>query len=276
MQPNPLFRRQALDQLSSPEQLDQLVRLTSPWAWLALLGLAGLLVAALLWGIFGRIPSITLAEGVLVRPGGVDRVVAMESGQVREMLAALGEAVQAGQVVARLVPAGEKAGDVIDVVAPYGGQVIALTASRGDFVDAGTSLLTLAPEGSHLEAVFYLPLSDGRRIRSGMAVQLTPLAIKKEEYGYLLGTVSDVAEFPASAESMRRIVGNEELVRTFLAGGAPVEVHVDLQSDAATASGYRWSSSDGPAYRLDAGTPAGARIITQERRPIGLIVPAWQ
>jgi hypothetical protein len=36
----PLFRQAALERLSSPEQLDQLVRVTHPLGWLALLALS--------------------------------------------------------------------------------------------------------------------------------------------------------------------------------------------------------------------------------------------
>lgn len=56
-----VFRLAALDRLSSPEQLDQLVRITPPQGWAGLGLLACLSVAALAWALFG---SITLAETV--------------------------------------------------------------------------------------------------------------------------------------------------------------------------------------------------------------------
>ncbi|MCQ3930562.1 MAG: hypothetical protein DPW16_08880 [Chloroflexi bacterium] len=63
---NRLFRKVALDRLSSPEQLDQLMKITSPRAWLALIAIAVLLVAGALWAIFGSIPEETEGNGVLV------------------------------------------------------------------------------------------------------------------------------------------------------------------------------------------------------------------
>ena len=42
-----MFRKVALDRLSSPEELDQLLRVTTSRSWLALLGLGGLLAVAL-------------------------------------------------------------------------------------------------------------------------------------------------------------------------------------------------------------------------------------
>ena len=65
-----LFRKVALDRLSSPEQLDTLMRITTPNGWVALLSIIGLLTLAVLWGIFGAIPTKVVGQGILVRSGG--------------------------------------------------------------------------------------------------------------------------------------------------------------------------------------------------------------
>lgn len=72
-----LFRKTALDHLASPEQLDQLLQITSAKSWLALLALAMLLIAILVWSIVGVIP-ITVAGTGVIRPatdGKVEAVV---------------------------------------------------------------------------------------------------------------------------------------------------------------------------------------------------------
>ena len=50
-----VFRRAALERLASPEQLDQLMQLTTPKGWLALLALCALLVAAMVWALWGTV-----------------------------------------------------------------------------------------------------------------------------------------------------------------------------------------------------------------------------
>lgn len=97
-----IFRKVALERLSSPEQLDQLMEVTSPRGWLALAALGALLATALTWGIFGAIPTEAAGEGILIRQGGVSNVVAAESGQVEELLVKVGDVIGKGQVVARL------------------------------------------------------------------------------------------------------------------------------------------------------------------------------
>ena len=51
-----LFREEALERIASPDELDRLMPVTSPKGWLALIALLALVMAALLWGVFGRIP----------------------------------------------------------------------------------------------------------------------------------------------------------------------------------------------------------------------------
>lgn len=62
-----MFRQKALDRLSSPEELDQLMHITSPRLWLALVAVVALLVAGVLWTVFTSIPTTVSAQGALVR-----------------------------------------------------------------------------------------------------------------------------------------------------------------------------------------------------------------
>jgi len=64
-----LFRKQALERLSSPEQLDQLMQVVAPRSWLLLAGLGLLLTTLLLWGVFGKITTTVQGRGVLSEPG---------------------------------------------------------------------------------------------------------------------------------------------------------------------------------------------------------------
>ncbi|MEM6254216.1 MAG: hypothetical protein AAF821_14965 [Cyanobacteria bacterium P01_D01_bin.156] len=60
-----IFRQEALERLSSPEQLDQLMKIVSPRSWLPLITIGGLLSAALYWSCEGRIPVTTSSHAIL-------------------------------------------------------------------------------------------------------------------------------------------------------------------------------------------------------------------
>ena len=97
-----IFRKVALERLSSPEQLDQLLQVTDPKGWLALGALGLLLLTSVGWGVFGSIPTEARGEGILLRQGGVSSLVAAENGQVEEILVQVGDVIQKGQAVARV------------------------------------------------------------------------------------------------------------------------------------------------------------------------------
>lgn len=66
MNKSSIFRKEALERLSSPEQLDQLMQIVTPRSWLPLAALSGLLACGLGWSFVGRIPVTTDGKGALV------------------------------------------------------------------------------------------------------------------------------------------------------------------------------------------------------------------
>lgn len=97
-----VFRKVSLDRLASPEQLDQLMQVTTPRGWVALLALSVLLLTAIVWGCVGRIPETVHGQGILVKSGGVLQVVPSAGGRVTDIAVSVGDLVSAGQIVARV------------------------------------------------------------------------------------------------------------------------------------------------------------------------------
>lgn len=60
---NNLFRQKSLDKISSPEQLDDYIRVVNPNIWIVLSGIIVLLVGILIWSVFGRLDSRISAVG---------------------------------------------------------------------------------------------------------------------------------------------------------------------------------------------------------------------
>ncbi|MBN1179986.1 MAG: NHLP bacteriocin system secretion protein [Anaerolineae bacterium] len=270
MPSKPLFRTTALEQLSSPDQLDQLLQVTQPAGWIMLFACTLLLLAALAWGVFGSLSVEVSGQGVLLTPGGVRDVVALASGQLLEIDVAVGDTVTAGQVVARV----DDAGQATDVVSPYTGRVLELKAVEGGLVERGTPLLSLEPtDADTLEAVVYIPAAEGGEIRPGMGVMIAPSTVRQEAYGFLLGEVSTVSTFPASRAGMLRVLGSAELVDALAAEGGVIEVRALLQRDPQTVSGYAWSSGHGPSLELHSGTLCTARVELSVQRPLSLLLP---
>ncbi len=97
-----IFRKVALDRLSSPEQLDELMVVTRPQGWLALASLAAVVSAGLAWGIFGSVPTRVHGQGILILPDSVFEIYAEGGGRILEMEIAEGDLLHPGQAIARI------------------------------------------------------------------------------------------------------------------------------------------------------------------------------
>ena len=97
-----IFRQVSLERLASPEQLDQLLRVTSPRRWAGLAGIFLLLATITIWGFAGSIATTASGQGVIVRSGGVMNVVSRGSGLILNVSVKPGDHIEANQVVAKI------------------------------------------------------------------------------------------------------------------------------------------------------------------------------
>jgi len=97
-----LFRKAAIDKVSSPEQLDLLMRVTSPAGWLALLTVTAMIAAVGVWSIAGSIADLVDAPGTLFRGERLVEVKATMGGTIVRLDVRPGSVVTAGQIVGSL------------------------------------------------------------------------------------------------------------------------------------------------------------------------------
>lgn len=274
----PLFRRAALERLSTPEQLDQLIPITNPRAWLILLGLLAILIAVLIWGFTGSVTKEFQGRALLINSGGVRQVFTPYAGQIVELSPSLRQAGSAGET---LLSAGELVAVVaqpdgsqpMEVLSPHDGRVLEIRATEGETVQAGDSLLSLEFTGDDapLEAVLYLQPSQAAQVTPGMIVRIAPDGFSPQSEGFLLGQVQYVASFPATPSGMLRLLGSANLVQALAVSDTPVEILVALLADKSSPSGFRWTSTPGPDIQVKSGMLGQANIVVEESRPISLL-----
>lgn len=307
-----IFREVSLKRLSSPDQLDQLIKVTSPRGWLALIALSLLLAAVIVWSFVGSIPTKIAGRGILLNDGGVFSLTHYASGQVLDVRFVVGDKVKKGDVIARIEqPELVKEingllGTLQDleknqqtdsheyqtlqnqveqlrkdlnyrsqIVSPIEGRIFELNIYPGSMVQPGQTLATLERYGAvvRMEAVLYIPAESAKKIQPGMEVQISPTVVNKEEFGYMLGRVTSVAEYPATAQSMMQTLDNENLVSLLAGQGAPLEVQADLVPDSNTVSGYKWSSPAGPPISIASGTLIQGAVVIAREKPLARVIP---
>jgi len=161
------------------------------------------------------------------------------------------------------------------VVSPYSGYVREIRSDVGQLVVGGQALLSVEMVDAPLQAVVFVP-TVGKRIQEGMEAQVSPVTVRREEFGFLLGLVTFVSPQPATREGMRRTLGNEILVEQLAGAGAPFLVEVELLADNSTVSGFRWSSGSGPPTPVESGTMVTVQVVVEQQRPISLVIPAFR
>ena len=309
-----VFRKTSLERLSSPEQLDRLLTVTSPRSWLALCAMGLLIAAALIWSIFGSLSTKVNAQGILMKSGGIHQIVSTSGGQITDVRVRANEMVSKGQAIARvaqpelieqldgalsqlaaLQQAGAEPIRIAElkkniellrnkletssrVVSPYSGRVLEVKVAAGDYVTPGKPIISLEPAGAQikdLEAIFYVAAEQSKEITPGMDVSIAPTSVNKQEYGLLLGRVTSVAEYPSTPQAMLKTLGNEDLVQKLGWTGTPVEIVVDIVPDDKTPSGYKWTTPNGPPLKLESGTLAQGSITVKTQRPLALLFPQF-
>lgn len=158
------------------------------------------------------------------------------------------------------------------------GKVSTVEVAPGKMVNKGGLVLTLLnndDEGDTdcISAVCYVKLADAKKLKPGMLTYVYPSTVDKQEIGHILGTVQSVSDHVATTNEMREQLGSESLVESFSKEGPTVEVICELQKDPETVSGYHWSSNKGSDIELSQGTMVDATIITEEKKPIDLLIP---
>ncbi|MBD2181934.1 NHLP bacteriocin system secretion protein [Planktothrix sp. FACHB-1355] len=161
---------------------------------------------------------------------------------------------------------------------PYSGCILELTVTGGQVVNPGTRIGSIQIEKPNepLLAITYFGIKDGKQVKSGMAMQITPTTVKRERFGGIVGTVISVSPFPVTKEGAASTIGNPELVESLMSQSkeSQIEVWAKLKENPANFSGYEWSSSKGPPdLKISTGTTTTVQVTVDKRAPIEFILP---
>jgi HlyD family secretion protein len=401
---NQLFRKAAIEKLASPERLDVLMQVTSPIGWVALLTVTFILGCAIVWSVLGSIPSRIVADGILIRGGGLRELRASGEGALARLDLKLNDVVKPGQVIAE-VSAGntddavraarqryedaqrelqmgsiedrankgnlqstkinyqgeldrtkselQKTNDdlaaarerlakglitkarvdalereasslqskitslknqlenvdvqirgiderirprqravdsakleldqtlhtvasVTKILSTIEGRIVEVKKNTGDRIRTGEVLAVVEPTSATLQPIVFVNSSNGKLIKPGMEAQISPATVKREEYGFMKGTVASVSEYPVTPEAAMSLIANPTLVQELIGQTAKLEMRTALIPDAKTPSGYQWSSSSGPPFKIDTGTRVSVSVVVERKRPISYVLPLFR
>ena len=103
-----LYRKSSLEKLSNPEQLDRAITISSPMSWSALLGVVLIIVATVIWSIFGTLPTTATVNGIIVNPENAGAIYCDHAGTITEVVKKSGDTVKAGDEIAKMKNSADK------------------------------------------------------------------------------------------------------------------------------------------------------------------------
>ena len=160
--------------------------------------------------------------------------------------------------------------------APVSGRVSDVKTQVGAVLEAGQSVLGIETGGDSLDVLIYVAPEDGRRVKAGMPVLVSPVPVRSVEVGSMTGMVESISEFPVSLDGMTALLQNEDLALTFSISGPPYSGRVVLTPDPTTASGFAWTSPKGADVDITAGMLAEVEIEIERQPPAALVVPLFR
>jgi multidrug resistance efflux pump len=262
-----LYRKAALDKISSPDQLDKTLKITSPSSWLALLGITLIVVVTVIWSIVGTIPVTISASGIIASPVGTNSIYTDESGTVTSVMVSPGSEVHLGDQIMSIMTS---SGDVYTVVSDQVGTVYQVVASVGDTVTQSSEVVRVSPSVTGSQAVVvYVPIADAKKLERGMSVYVTLASADSQSYGHMEARVINIDARACSNASMAYVLGSDNnLSSSFTANGAVAAVTCELYPDSESANGYYWSNEKGKKLTVSNGSLCTVKIITERVAPI--------
>ena len=292
---NNLFRKEALDTVSNPEQLDQHVRITRPYVWVLISAITVMAIFVGIWAFTGNMSSGTDATGVVFPADSVMISNAAATGTVTDVLVKENSRVEKGDVLA-VIPNIELLKQIASLKAS--GNSAALDALKYQYITSSfitadkpgtitgiTSLNAAVQAGDKVainvsdqsnsnskEILAYVPFSVAMNFKVGMPAQVTPANVKREEYGYMVGTVTRIGTSTVTEDSIMEAMGTKKYIAALGLTPDCVEVRIRLNVDSSTKSGFEWSNSKGANVSVDVGSICTIKFVTESKRPIDLLI----
>lgn len=294
---NNIFRKSSLESISSPEQLNEYIKVANPGVMGILAGLAAIMISVGAWAIFGSISDTVQVKGIVFPQNGVVDVISTAGGRISDMRVKVGDFVHTGQIIS-IVPQDNiinqidemKSKDDPDmkgidklisqyesmsiISSPVSGIVINVMRT-GENASPGMPVARIIKQEKYAndkQVICYIPASVGRKLSVGMEVQVSPDFAPREEYGYMHGLITSIGTYPVTQDEVNAALGGMETNSDLLPQDSAIEVRINLTVDPDSKDLIKWSNKRGENIQVSIGTGCNILIVVKKQRPIELVL----
>jgi HlyD family secretion protein len=152
--------------------------------------------------------------------------------------------------------------------------ILSKLVRSGTLVTEGQNIAiaTTSKEIPHLIAGF-VPAVSFSGVKNGSRVLVSPVNVDVNTYGSIIGYVDFVSPVGLGQDDAQAVVGDVSITKSIYAS-QPSLFYITIRLEKAnTFTGYKWSSSKGPNYKIPITTLANVKIVTNTYRPYQIVLP---
>ena len=265
-----IFRKKALEKISSLEELDKLLIIVKSKDWIALIVGIIIVISIMLWAFFGKITTIAEGNGIFLDFSKIESIVSPSKGIV-DVKEFIGSRVKKDDIVAVIQDL--QTNEKINIKSPYDGLITNIYLNNGDTASKNQILIELQKSSSfsksNLEKFYcFVPLKQGDKIRSNMKVKILSWALESNNKKHFYGRVEKISYIPADETYFNTILLGKRFYNYFTKDGPVIALIVYPL--------YSESKVEPPlADDIPLGTLADVEVILIETKPIAYLLPFW-
>jgi hypothetical protein len=207
-----IFRKKALEKLSTPDDLDELLQVNSRLSWILLLSLLCLILGGVVWVVFGQIVNKVVMIGIIQPVNPPRLLMVSESGQVDSIFHQTGDSVFKGQPIVRYIP--ENTNIAKYILSPCNGELVELDIRQGVFLLPGTIVAKIGSfhreQLLHPEFLFFVSDKKVSNLAIGQNVNIL-IKLHEPESLRLSTQIRYIGKIPLSDESIDNIIPDKEV-----------------------------------------------------------------
>jgi len=269
---NDIFRKSSLERISSPEQLNDYIKVSNPSVWVIIAALTASVIAAFAWSIVGRIPTKLNTQAIFLKSNyTIEGTETSASSSSSTSTAEDEDEDDEEEVTTTSVNLDLTADNEETLVNPG----IAFAAETQAVISNDyhayciLNAATIAGSSSQGES----SQTKSNALKVGQKVQISPIGSDPKKDGYIYGTIRKISlGDPQDLESLAKKLGTSRAQQLMSGkGDYAYPVEISLEADSTSKDKLKWSVDNPNRTPLNNGDICDAVISIEAIQPVSFI-----
>lgn len=259
-----MFRKEVLEELESPEKLSSTIRVTQPSVYLILSTAALMAVVLIVWLFMGSVSDKVHIGGIVFPTRNTANATVPNDAVVRKVFVTAGDTVELNQTLALV-----SIKDAYSILSSPATGVVIQTKKPNDQIRAFEPIVSIITQDTTTVVRSLTAFADfhtQRKLRKGMAVQVSPVNMPREKYGYVTGRITNISRYAIKREQALEKLHMEDFLKdVFPQEGTAFAIDITLDADPDEPATLNWSFGEPEMADMSIGTFCNVQVITKKR-----------